>query len=123
MLWEFVFWVGGVFIFFVLFCFVCFFFFSSRRRHTRSGRVTGVQTCALPIYQSLGTINDFLGGDELTTEQVASGLKEALINGISNGSAQASQLDGYFKNPQIKIPFPPDVQKVESKLRDRKSVV
>ena len=25
------------------------FFFSSRRRHTRSGRVTGVQTCALPI--------------------------------------------------------------------------
>ncbi|MEM9298420.1 MAG: DUF4197 domain-containing protein [Bacteroidota bacterium] len=69
------------------------------------------------LNQSLGTINDFLGGDELTTEQVASGLKEALINGISNGSAQASQLDGYFKNPQIKIPFPPDVQKVESKLR------
>ena len=28
---------------------VIFFFFSSRRRHTRSGRVTGVQTCALPI--------------------------------------------------------------------------
>ena len=25
------------------------FFFSSRRRHTSSGRVTGVQTCALPI--------------------------------------------------------------------------
>ena len=40
------------FVFFVLFCFVfvLFFFFSSRRRHTRSGRVTGVQTCALPIY-------------------------------------------------------------------------
>ena len=33
------------------FCFFSFFFFffSSRRRHTRSGRVTGVQTCALPI--------------------------------------------------------------------------
>ena len=29
--------------------FDCFVFFSSRRRHTRSGRVTGVQTCALPI--------------------------------------------------------------------------
>ena len=28
--------------------YMCF-FFSSRRRHTRSGRVTGVQTCALPI--------------------------------------------------------------------------
>src|SRR3546814_9893417 len=30
------------------FCF--FFFFSSRRRHTRCALVTGVQTCALPIY-------------------------------------------------------------------------
>src|SRR3546814_5518648 len=31
---------------------LCFFFFSSRRRHTRCALVTGVQTCALPI--SLG---------------------------------------------------------------------
>src|SRR3546814_12779978 len=30
--------------------FVLFFFFSSRRRHTRCALVTGVQTCALPIY-------------------------------------------------------------------------
>ena len=33
----------------IMYVCVCFFFFSSRRRHTRSGRVTGVQTCALPI--------------------------------------------------------------------------
>src|SRR3546814_5893157 len=35
---------------------VCF-FFSSRRRHTRCALVTGVQTCALPIYLfvSIGT--------------------------------------------------------------------
>src|SRR3546814_5895944 len=35
----------SVYIFFVF----CFFFFSSRRRHTRCALVTGVQTCALPI--------------------------------------------------------------------------
>src|SRR3546814_7924726 len=29
---------------------VFFFFFSSRRRHTRCALVTGVQTCALPIF-------------------------------------------------------------------------
>src|SRR3546814_17929277 len=29
-----------------------FFFFSSRRRHTRCALVTGVQTCALPIFQA-----------------------------------------------------------------------
>src|SRR3546814_6392630 len=37
-------------------CFRCFFiilfFFSSRRRHTRCALVTGVQTCALPIFSS-----------------------------------------------------------------------
>src|SRR3546814_2726073 len=36
-------------------CFVfdLFFFFSSRRRHTRCALVTGVQTCALPISYAL----------------------------------------------------------------------
>src|SRR3546814_6397990 len=29
---------------------IVLFFFSSRRRHTRCALVTGVQTCALPIY-------------------------------------------------------------------------
>src|SRR3546814_9808864 len=31
-------------------CALCLCFFSSRRRHTRWALVTGVQTCALPIY-------------------------------------------------------------------------
>src|SRR5881397_1425489 len=33
-----------------MFFFFVFFFFSSRRRHTRWLNVTGVQTCALPIW-------------------------------------------------------------------------
>src|SRR3546814_4931083 len=39
---------------------LCFFyfFFSSRRRHTRCALVTGVQTCALPIYYD----NPLVGG-------------------------------------------------------------
>lgn len=53
----------------------------------------------------------------LTTEEVGGGLKEALINGISKGADLVSLTDGYFKNPEIKIPFPPDVKKVEDKLR------
>src|SRR3546814_9614225 len=35
-----------------------FFFFSSRRRHTRCALVTGVQTCALPISLLLDEIGD-----------------------------------------------------------------
>src|SRR3546814_18778228 len=36
----------------VSFCALRTFFFSSRRRHTSCALVTGVQTCALPIYGS-----------------------------------------------------------------------
>src|SRR3546814_8267142 len=36
------------------------FFFSSRRRHTRCALVTGVQTCALPIWR----VARFIGGRE-----------------------------------------------------------
>jgi hypothetical protein len=57
------------------------------------------------------------GSAPLTAEEVAAGLKEALTNGISKGSDLTSKVDGYFKNPEIKIPFPPDVKKVETRLR------
>src|SRR3546814_6776470 len=36
-----------------------FFFFSSRRRHTRCALVTGVQTCALPIYAQAAEVARF----------------------------------------------------------------
>ena len=70
------------------------------------------------INQTLGDLNKTIGDPKpLTTAEVADGLKEALIKGISTGADLVSQLDGYFKNPQIKIPFPPEVKKVEDKLR------
>jgi hypothetical protein len=72
------------------------------------------------INQTLGDVNKTLGGGSgqaLTSAEVAEGLKEALIKGISTGSDLVSQMDGYFKNPEIKIPFPPDVKRVEDRLR------
>ncbi len=70
------------------------------------------------ISQTLGEVNKAIGTDQQpTTAEVGEGLKEALVKGISKGSDLVSQLDGYFKNPEIKIPFPPEVKKVEDKLR------
>lgn len=70
------------------------------------------------INQTINDVNKAMGSETpLTTAEVAEGLKEALIKGISTGSDLASQVDGYFKNPEIKIPFPPEVKKVEDKLR------
>jgi hypothetical protein len=57
------------------------------------------------------------GGNSLSSEEIAAGLKEALTNGISKGSDLVSQVDGYFKNPEIKLPFPPEAKKAEEKLR------
>src|SRR3546814_9453805 len=43
--------------------FIIVFFFSSRRRHTRFALVTGVQTCALPIFRSpIGAITKGIVG-------------------------------------------------------------
>jgi len=73
---------------------------------------------ATQINQAVSDADKMLvGGQPLTTAEVGNGLKEALINGISKGSDLASQVDGYFKNPEIMIPFPPDVKKVEDRLR------
>jgi Protein of unknown function (DUF4197) len=81
------------------------------------GVVYGACTTA-QLNQAIGDVNNALGSDApLTTAEVAEGLKEALIKGISSGSDLASQVDGYFRNPSIKIPFPPEVKKVEDKLR------
>jgi hypothetical protein len=57
------------------------------------------------------------GEKSLSNEEIAEGLKEALTKGISKGSDLVSQVDGYFKNPEIKIPFPPEVKKVDERLR------
>lgn len=70
------------------------------------------------ISQTLGEVNKTIGTDQQpSTAEVGEGLKEALVKGISKGSDLVSQLDGYLKNAEIKIPFPPDVKKVEDKLR------
>src|SRR3546814_5216172 len=71
-------------------CFVCFFFFSSRRRHTRCALVTGVQTCALPICQRLfrrdhAHVDGTLLPDAVVGEQgfvLVDALREVLREGL-----------------------------------------
>ncbi len=81
--------------------------------------LAGCMACtSAQLNQAINDAGKAVNGDKpLTSAEVGQGLKEALINGISKGSDLVSQLDGYFKNPEIKIPFPPDVKKVEDRLR------
>ncbi|MES2799681.1 MAG: DUF4197 domain-containing protein [Bacteroidota bacterium] len=54
----------------------------------------------------------------LTDEEVNSGLKEALTVGITNSVNLTSLTDGFWKNAEIKLPFPQDALKVREKALD-----
>jgi hypothetical protein len=59
-----------------------------------------------------------LGGKEaLSNDEIIQGLKEALQVGTEKAVVLVSKPDGYYQNPDIKIPLPESVQKVEKLLR------
>lgn len=55
-------------------------------------------------------------GQDISTDDVANGLKEALSKGTNKGTELLSQKDGYFKSI-YKIMLPEDAKKVCDKLR------
>jgi hypothetical protein len=57
------------------------------------------------------------GTSSLTTEEIVSGLKEALSVGAKNSSSKLSAANGFFKDAAVKILMPEEMKKVESKLR------
>lgn len=56
------------------------------------------------------------GSAALTNDEIIKGLKEALTIGSKNASSVVSKVDGYYKNPQLYIPFPPEAKKVQETL-------
>ena len=57
------------------------------------------------------------GSKGFTEKDAADAIKEALENGTSQSVKLVSVADGYWGNPEIKIPFPPEAKEMESKLR------
>lgn len=62
-------------------------------------------------------LKDVGGQLPLSQQEVAAGLKDALVQGIQNGSDRASKVDGFFMNDAIKILLPEDAQRVENTMR------
>jgi hypothetical protein len=52
----------------------------------------------------------------LTTDEVISGLKEALTVGAANSVTKASAINGFYGNSQLFIPFPPEAITVKNAL-------
>lgn len=79
--------------------------------------VVAISTASAQLDQLKKAAKSLSSGGKLSSEEIANGLKEALTNGISKGSDLVSKVDGYYKNPEIKIPFPPEAKNAETKLR------
>ena len=77
----------------------------------QSGSVAGLTDVVKGVKDALG------GSGALTNDEIIAGLKEALEVGTNKAVGLVSQADGYYGNPDIKIPLPESVQKVEKILR------
>ena len=80
----------------------------------------GIVTLSSGSCDVLNEANEILGGNSssnsgLTNDEVISGLKEALNVGIKNSVDLTSVTDGFLKNSEIRLPFPPDAVKVREK--------
>src|SRR3546814_4582714 len=84
-------------------CIICV-FFSSKRRHTICALVTGVQTCALPIFNE----PTFVGVERhggCTWEREA-GLTLDALNELARAAAAFTSQDGTRENPICSTIFP-----------------
>ncbi|MGI4804463.1 MAG: DUF4197 domain-containing protein [Janthinobacterium lividum] len=56
-------------------------------------------------------------GGTPSDQEISSGIKEALQQGVIKSSDQLSAVNGFFGNAAVKILFPPQAQKAEATLR------
>jgi hypothetical protein len=62
--------------------------------------------------------SQYPGLDPLGNAEIASGLKEALNNGITKEVTKLTATDGFYKNQAVKILLPDELQKVDKGLRN-----
>ena len=67
------------------------------------------------LQRTMDSVNEVLEGQSgsLTSDEVASGLKEALVKGTNYAVDFSGVKDGFYKNPRLFIPFPEEAQKVK----------
>ncbi len=59
----------------------------------------------------------FSSDEGLTESEIIDGLKEALEVGSAQAVQAVSKVNGYYNNPDIRIPLPEDIQKAEKYMR------
>ena len=83
--------------------------------------------CLIAFTSAMGQGNDLFGnvkkklglnsGSSLSSEDIVSGLKQALTLGAEKSADKLSAVNGFFKDAAVKILLPEQAQKVEKTLR------
>lgn len=69
------------------------------------------------LRQAIEIIDSSVEEAPLTRSEVVAALKDSLSRGISKGALIASSKNGYYGNPELRIPFPAEVGEVDEALR------
>src|SRR3546814_4301957 len=103
---------------------ILLFFFSSRRRHTRCALVTGVQTCALPIFawQHIALIVVDDEGNVLPRDGETSGRLQCrgpwIIQRYFKADAEAADGQGWFDTGDVAVLHPDGVMQITDRAKD-----
>lgn len=65
----------------------------------------------------IGDVQETVAGSVLTETDISAGLREALATGTGRAVQRIGVPDGFWSHPQLKIPLPENLQKVERALR------
>lgn len=89
---------------------------------------TILSTSLLSLFLACGTLHETMQGMEdmtktsspaaPTTAEMSEGLKAALIKGTEAGVSQLHKSGGYLNDPEVRIPFPKELEKVKNTLID-----
>lgn len=67
---------------------------------------------------SCDTLSTIQSNLPITESEAASGIREALDQGVGRGIGVLNQMDGFFGSPVYKLFLPPEAQKIENTLRN-----
>jgi hypothetical protein len=90
-----------------------FFSFSISAQNDSSNKLNGLFKKANSIFSK----NSSSTSGNLSSDEIVSGLKEALSLGAEKSGDKLSKTDGFFKDAAVKILLPKQVQDIESKMR------
>ena len=96
----------------IVFSLLLFFSFSLFAQTDPSNNLGGILKKATSVLSKNST-----AGAGLSSDQIVSGLKEALSLGAQKSGDKLSVTDGFFKDAAVKILLPKEVQDIEKKMR------